>query len=125
MAERGRLKAPPGLAKSGRALWAAVCAGFELREDERQALVASCRTLDELARLEAELAGAPVMTAGSKGQERVNPLFTEVRSHRLALKAMLAAVGLTDADADRLAGAARSSAGRKLAAQRWSHGSAA
>lgn len=120
-----RPRAPAGLGAPGRTLWRAVTDGYTLREDERQALVAACRTLDELARLEAALKDAPVVVAGSKGQERPNPLFAEVRSHRLALKALLASVGLTDAEADRHAGAARSSAGRKLARQRWDHRGAA
>lgn len=120
-----RPKAPVGLGTHGRALWRAVTDGYTLREDERQALVAAAQTLDELARIEAALKDAPVVVEGSKGQERPNPLFAEVRAHRLVLKGLLLAVGLTDAEADRHAGAARSSAGRKLARQRWDHRGAA
>lgn len=105
-------------------LWEAVLSTYTLREDERQALAAACRTLDELGRLEEALKDAPVVVLGSKGQERPNALFAEVRSHRLALRGLLAAVGLTDGEADRHAGAARSMAGRQLARQRWSHGAA-
>lgn len=121
MAER----APTGLQAAGKALWRVVQTGYTLREDERQALVGACRTLDELGRLEKALKTAPVVVLGSTGQERPNPLFAEVRAHRLALKGLLLAVGLTDAEADRHAGAARSSAGRKLARQRWDQRGAA
>jgi hypothetical protein len=93
---------------------------FELRPDELTLLEAACRLADEVGLLEAGLVGAPALVPGSKGQERVNPLFPEVRSHRLALGRLLAQLGLAEADSD--AGLKRSSAGRRLARQRWNRG---
>jgi len=113
-------RCPPGLEPPGRRLWRAVTRGFELRPDELTLLEAACRLADEIAVLEAGLVGAPALVAGSAGQERVNPLYGEVRSHRLALGRLLAGLGLADADDD--AGLKRSSAGRRLARQRWNRG---
>jgi hypothetical protein len=114
-----------GLGAGGRRLWRDVTDAYTLREDERQALAAAARTLDELARLEAALKDAPVVVRGSAGQERPNPLFAEARAHRLALRTLLGAVGLVDGEADRHVGAARSTAGRTLARQRWGQRGAA
>jgi hypothetical protein len=114
-------RAPNGLAAGGRKLWRDVLAGFELRPDEERMLIAACRTVDELARLERALKNAKPVVAGSKGQDRVNPLFGEVRAHRLALRQLLAAIGIEEAADDRHAGDVRSNAGRKLARQRWGH----
>ncbi len=112
-------RAPSGLGSSGRKLWQSVTAAYAMREDERHALIAACRTLDEIERLESALRDTPTVVEGSQGQPRPNPLFAEVRAHRLALRQLLGAVGLDDAEADRHAGAARSFAGRQLAKKRW------
>jgi len=89
-----------------------------MRGDELLLLAAAAKLVDETARLEAELNTAPTMLPGSKGQDRVNPLFAEVRAHRLALGRVLSQLGLADAlDPD---GAARSTAGRRMARARWS-----
>ena len=116
------MERPEGLQGRGTALWGAVTLAYtDLREGEWQALVNAVRTVDELDLLEAALAGAAVVVEGSQGQPRPNPLFGEVRAHRLALRQMLAAVGLDDADAERHVseGVVRSHAGRQLARQRW------
>jgi hypothetical protein len=117
----GAVSAPDGLADPGRTLWGAVVGPYELRSDELPLLEAACRTADELRTLETALRGAEPVTAGSTGQERVHPLYAEVRAHRQTLKAMLAALGLTEALADAGGdhGAERSHAGRQLARQRW------
>jgi hypothetical protein len=119
------VRAPTGLAPGGRRLWRDVVAAYTLREDERIALSAACRTLDELGRLEAALRSAPTVIPGSKGQDRPNPLFAEVRAHRLTLRQLLIGVGMVDSEVSGFEGAARSAAGRKLARERWSrHGAA-
>lgn len=113
--------APDDLGEAGRALWRDVRAGWVLRPDEERLLLAACRTVDELERIDQALAAAEIVTAGSKGQDRAHPLLAEVRSHRLALRSLLSAIGIEDAEAD--AGsqnAQRSHAGRALARQRWS-----
>ena len=105
-----------GLGQSGRALWRSVVDAFELRSDELVILESAARLRDEIIILEEALAEAPVTVIGSQGQERVNPLFAEARSHRLAVQRLLASLGLNDADAD---GSAKSTAGRRLARTRW------
>jgi hypothetical protein len=114
-------KAPPGLRAAGRCLWRTISAEYELREDERQALAAACRTADEIKRLEDALTDAPATVEGSTGQTRVHPLFAEVRAHRLALAKLLQAVGLPSEElpGQDITGTARSSAARQLARRRW------
>jgi pyruvate/2-oxoglutarate dehydrogenase complex dihydrolipoamide acyltransferase (E2) component len=116
--------APAGLGEAGRAFWLAVRREWKLRADEDVLLLAACRTLDELAPLERALADASPVVAGSRGQVRPHPLIAEVRAHRLALRQLLAALGLAEADASSgdaavRAASARSSAGRQLARHRW------
>jgi hypothetical protein len=86
-------------------------------------LVAACRTQDEILRLERALAKAKPIVEGSKGQARPHPLYAEVRAHRLVFKQLLAAVGLEEGESQY--GTARSSAGRRLARQRWGQRGAA
>ena len=109
---------PPGLAAAGRRLWREITTEYALRVDEVELLDAACRTADEIDRIEAELATAPTMVAGSKGQERPHPLFAEVRQHRLVLSRLLAALQIPDADEGGRADA-RSTAGRQMAIARW------
>ena len=109
---------PIALGDDGLRLWNGVRAQYEFRPDELELLLAACRTLDEVARLEEALATADVLVTGSRGQVRSNPLVSEVRAHRLALRALLSTLGIPDLEegADPMA---RSDAGRQLAAQRW------
>jgi phage terminase small subunit len=118
--KHGSPKAPTGLGPAGRGLWRAITADYELREDERQALAAACRTLDELRRVEDAMRAADVVVAGSKGQPRPNPLLAEARAHRLALRQLLISVGLDEPDAHADRAHARSAAGRRMA--RLRHG---
>lgn len=118
-------RAPSRLGAAGRKLWQTITEGYDLREDERQALLAACRTVDELERLQAALKHVPAVVEGSKGQTRPHPLYAEVRAHRLALRQLLAAVGLQDPDAGVDLGAVRSNAGRQLARRRWERRGAA
>lgn len=118
MSDEALPRSPEHLQRAGRKLWKAVLTTFELRPDELLLLEAGCRLADQVATLEAELADAPVMVEGSKGQDRPHPLYAEIRAHRLAVARILAQLGLADAiDAD---GATRSSAGRRMARARWS-----
>ena len=75
-------KPPPGLKTRGRALWRDVQAAYKLNPSENVTLGALARTLDEIADLEAELAVAPLIVEGSKGQPMPNRLLGEIRSHR-------------------------------------------
>ena len=75
-------KPPPGLKARGRALWRDVHAAYKLNPSENFTLGALARTLDEIAALEAELAVAPLIVEGSKGQPIPNKLLAEIRAHR-------------------------------------------
>src|SRR4051794_11391586 len=92
--------APRGLRARGRKLWRDVLTDHELRPDELVVLSGAARTADELDRLEAELASAEVVVAGSTGQERPNGLFREVREHRKTLAGLLKQLGLVESDDD-------------------------
>ena len=107
---------PPGLDIAGARLWKAIRSEWRLRPDEEVLLLGACHTADELERLEAALADAPLMVEGSQGQLRANPLIAEARQHRLALRQLLGALGIAEAESDP---ATRSDAGRRLARQRW------
>jgi pyruvate/2-oxoglutarate dehydrogenase complex dihydrolipoamide acyltransferase (E2) component len=114
---------PEGLGDAGRALWRGVYLDVDLRADEEAILLEACRTKDEIERFQEKLAAASLTVPGSKGQVRPHPLIAEVRSHRLALKQLLAATGINAAEAEggeAREAVARSDAGRKLARQRWS-----
>jgi hypothetical protein len=105
---------PLGLGLAGKRLWRRVVALYALAEHEAEALAAACRMADDLARLEEALKDARVMTIGSRGQSVVNPIFSEVRAHRLALTRLLFAAGLDAGEIED-----RSTAARRLARRRW------
>jgi hypothetical protein len=107
-------KPPPELGKAGRVLWRQVTAVFTFDNPlELHALTESCRLQDDLALLRDDLAGSPLIVAGSTGQPVESPLLGSIRN-AVALQArLLGSIGI-DSDA-----AQRSHAGRSLAAQRW------
>lgn len=85
---------PPGdLKRSGRALWRAVVADFELDEHERQLLHETCRTRDLCDRLQAALDNDGVMSESSQGV-RVHPAAAELRQQRITLARLLAALNV-------------------------------
>lgn len=85
---------PPGdLRRSGRALWRAVLAEFELDEHERQLLHETCRTSDLCDKLQAVLDADGPMSTSSQGV-RVHPAAVELRQQRIALARLLAALSL-------------------------------
>ena len=105
---------PVGLGAQGKRLWRRVTSLYALGEHEAEALTSACRTCDDIARLEDALKDAPVMATGSRGQTIVNPLFAEVRSHRLAFARLLSAAGLDAGGVED-----RGTAARKMARLRW------
>ena len=115
-----KAKTPPKLGAGGRRLWAGVAGPFDLRPDELRVLEDACRELDLVDRLEAAVAAAPLVVAGSRGQETPHPLIPEVRAHRLVLARLLKQLQLPDEPvvAKRKA-MSTSTAARKAAAARW------
>lgn len=85
--------APPGLCKSGRALWCAVVADFDMSEHEHLLLLNACRTADLCDRLEATLTADGPMAESSQGI-RVHPAASELRQQRITLARLLAAINV-------------------------------
>ena len=110
---------PKGLRPTGRNLWRDVTGTWQLRPDELRVLEQACRTLDDEARLREELAQACVMTAGSMGQQRVTPLFAEVRATRALAAKLLAQLGLPDMDEQAGQDSRREWQARAAAGKRW------
>ncbi|MHA3701485.1 hypothetical protein ACXR2U_04825 [Jatrophihabitans sp. YIM 134969] len=110
---------PAGLGTTGAAFWVKVTAQYGLRLDELVVLESACRTLDVLARLDAEVAGQPLTVPGSMGQMREHPLISEARQQRAALARLVRQLELPD---EVTVGSAlsRSSSARTLANARWS-----
>jgi hypothetical protein len=115
--------APPGLGKSGAALWRRIVAGYELRPDELRLLADACREADLIDSMSELLGTGSLLTAGSMGQQRPNPLLTEIRGHRALLAALLKQLALPD-DAVRAAGrpSATTTRAQTAARARWDDG---
>jgi hypothetical protein len=92
---------------------------LDLRPDELAALAQAASTVDELERLQAALANAPLTVSGSKGQPRPNPLLDEVRRHREVLARLLARIEVPDDDAEAEQDRKASSNRQASALRRW------
>ena len=93
---------------------------YELRPDELSLLEAAARTEDTIGQLQAALEEADLMTVGSAGQPRANPLLAELRGERTILNKLLISLRLpADEVREASEGLSRSTAARKAARARW------
>jgi hypothetical protein len=95
---------PARLHRSGRELWRAVLAEYELDSHERTILREACRTADSLDALQSQLEIDGLMSQSSQG-ERVHPALVELRLQRVTFARLMTALriptGETTAGADR------------------------
>lgn len=108
-------RTPLHLGAAGRSLWRTITGIYELRGDELLLLEKACRTADDGARLDEAVRTAPLLVAGSAGQQRHNPLLNEARQTRALLAALLKQLALPDEDA---AAKARDNSARATTAAR-------
>lgn len=94
---------------------AALVGGVEWDERESVLLNLASAQADDVDRLERLLATQGPTVTGSTGQERLNPVFTEVRQARLALSRLLQEVRLPDEST----GVVRNVAKVRAARSRW------
>jgi hypothetical protein len=87
------IETPVGLQWSGRKLWEATVADFELSEHEVGLLLQACRTVDALDQLQARLDADGPMVQSPQGL-KAHPALPELRQQRIALARLLVAIGL-------------------------------
>jgi hypothetical protein len=120
--EKRSQRAPTRFGKAGKRLWTAVTDGLTFRPDELAVLESACRTADQVAGLEATLAGAPTMIAGSTGQLVLHPAIAELRLQRQLLASLLGRLDVPEVDAigSEWENLTNSQRARKAARARWS-----
>jgi len=89
-----RPRPPAELKTSGRKLWLAVQAEYELEEHERGLLLEMCRTVDTLDKLATLVAEEGEMLVDRFDQPRIYPVLIEVRQLRIAYVRLSAALRL-------------------------------
>lgn len=82
---------PSGLGRTGRALWGAVLADYELTEPEQVLLREACRTADSIDALQDLLSAEGLLSESSQGV-RVHPALVELRQQRLTLARLWSAL---------------------------------
>ncbi|MGO9158375.1 P27 family phage terminase small subunit [Mycobacterium sp.] len=111
-------RAPTGLGPRGRALWREVHRSYVLDGVESELLHQLCAVLDRCDQIQAELATQPLMTSGSVGQPRPNPLLACLREEEKMLDRLASSLGVSMPNR---AGASKGSGhARKAAQTRWS-----
>ena len=86
-------KPPAGIGTDARSLWASIADAYELDEHEGALLVEPVRTVDLLARLDAEVRRDGPMVDSPQGL-KAHPAATEARQQRITLARLLAALRL-------------------------------
>jgi hypothetical protein len=95
----------PALGIAGAALWRRLTTApapnqvVEFMPSELTILELACKTADDIAALEATLAGEGVIVSGSKGQLRINGAVPELRLQRAALAKLVQALEVDEDEA--------------------------
>lgn len=114
-------RAPEYLGTKATVVWRDITGKFTLRSDELRILEDACREIDLVERLEEELRDSPLMVRGSQGQLVSSPLVSELRQHRVVVKALLGSLKLPDESGQ---SGDVSSPARSAANARWGNGAA-
>ncbi|GAB3349942.1 hypothetical protein GCM10027300_13440 [Modestobacter lapidis] len=88
---------PEGVGAEALALWSSVVDVFDLEQHERALLVEAVRTVDLLAKLDAEVRRDGVMVESPQGM-KAHPAATEARQQRITLARLLAALRLPNGE---------------------------
>jgi hypothetical protein len=73
-------RTPSGFGATGKRLWRDTLAAYTLDPAEHELLLAACRSLTELERIERTLVKEPLMVTGSTGHAVPHPLLAEARA---------------------------------------------
>lgn len=103
---------------AGARLTRGILALYELTPAELLLLERAAAVADALERIDAAVAKAALVTAGSKGQRVAEPLLREQREHAARLASLLEAIALPDRGEDTGRSAA-SRAAQRAAQVRW------
>jgi hypothetical protein len=123
-----KITPPTGIGHAGGTLWIAIVGqaaedGLALDARELRWLRDAAAEADQLARIEAALAGAELEVIGSTGQPRAHPMLAEASRSRSIIAALLGRLGLVDpADARPGSGSRTTSASARRAALIRHHG---
>lgn len=112
-----RPRAPEGLGEPGLAFWRGITKVYELSPAEEQILAQSARIVDLLARIDGQLVDEDLVTVGSTGQPKANPLLSASADQRRLLDGLLRSLALPMPD--ETAGRRRSPQQREAAQARW------
>jgi hypothetical protein len=109
-----KLPAPRALGKAGKALWSAVTTAISF-DDPREihALRQACLLEDDIAQLREELKASDLIVQGSTGQPVESPLLASIRNATALQAKLLSSIAVDYSEIE------RSSAGRRLVAQRY------
>lgn len=95
--QREPLPLPKGLDHGpGEEFWNNLTALYDFRIDEKLLLIEVCHLVNTLAAMQERLVNVDMLTIGSVGQEKVNPIYAEMRQQRLALGSMLRQLGIPE-----------------------------
>lgn len=89
---------PKGLKVRGRKLWRELHVKYEFDMQEADLVLETCRTLDVIDSLAAEVATAGVMVAGSQGQLVLNPAIAELRQTQASFARLVTSLNLDSAE---------------------------